>query len=87
MKKTHESIADIEANGTLLLNLVNNILTISRPKPTATSCLSNRSTLSDLLGFIKKTLDPIAANKDIALSAKADANVPISMPTGKSCAA
>ena len=79
MKKTHESIADIEANGTLLLNLVNNILTISKAEANRNELLVEPVDFVDLLGFIKKTLDPIAANKDIALSAKADANVPISM--------
>ena len=78
-EKTHESIADIEANGTLLLNLVNNILTISKAEANRNELLIEPVDFVDLLGFIKKTLDPIAANKDIALSAKADANVPISM--------
>ena len=78
-EKTHESIADIEANGTLLLNLVNNILTISKAEANRNELLVEPVDFVDLLGFIKKTLDPIAANKDIALSAKADANVPISM--------
>ena len=77
--KTHESIADIEANGTLLLNLVNNILTISKAEANRNELLVEPVDFVDLLGFIRKTLDPIAANKDIALSAKADANVPISM--------
>ena len=78
-EKTHESIADIEANGTLLLNLVNNILTISKAEANRNELLVEPVDFVDLLGFIRKTLDPIAANKDIALSAKADANVPISM--------
>ena len=78
-EKTHESIADIEANGTLLLNLVNNILTISKAEANRNELLVEPVDFVDLLGFIKKTLDPIAANKDIALSAKADANVPISV--------
>ena len=78
-EKTRESIADIEANGTLLLNLVNNILTISKAEANRNELLCEPVDFVDLVGFIKKSLDPIAANKDIALSAKADANVPISM--------
>ncbi len=77
--KTHEAVADIEANGTLLLNLVNNILTISKAEANRNELLPEPVDFVDLLGFIKKTLDPIAANKDISLSAKADADVPISM--------
>ena len=64
---------------TLLLNLVNNILTISKAEANRNELLVEPVDFVDLLGFIKKTLDPIAVNKDIALSAKADANVPISM--------
>lgn len=86
-EKTHESIADIEANGTLLLNLVNNILTISKAEANRNELLVEPVDFVDLLGFIKKTLDPIAANKDIALSAKAMRTCQSLWPTGKSCAA
>ncbi len=78
-EKTREAVADIESNGTLLLNLVNNILTISKAEAHRNELLPEPVDFVDLVGFIKKTLDPIAANKDIALSAKADANVPVSM--------
>ena len=77
--KTRDSVADIEANGTLLLNLVNNILTISKAEANRNELLVEPVDFVDLVGFIHKTLDPIAANKDISLSAKADADVPISM--------
>ena len=78
-EKTHDAISDIEANGTLLLNLVNNILTISKAEANRNELLVEPVDFVDLVGFIKKTLDPIAANKNITLSAKADASVPISL--------
>lgn len=78
-EKAHEAVADIEANGTLLLNLVNNILTISKAEANRNELLCEPVDFVDLLGFIKKTLDPIAANKEIEFTAKAEASVPISM--------
>ncbi len=77
--KTRSSIIEIEANAMLLLNLVNNILTISKAEANKNELLSEPVDFVDLVGFIHKSLEPIAANKDITLTAKADPDVPVSM--------
>lgn len=78
-ESTRASVVEIEANATLLLNLVNNILTISKAEAHKNELLAEPVDFVDLVGFVRASLDPIATNKNIALSAKADENVPISM--------
>ena len=77
--KTRDAVDEIEANATLLLNLVNNILTLSKAEARKNELLPEPVDFVDLVGFVKKTLEPLAADKNIALSAKADADVPVSM--------
>lgn len=77
--KTKESIEEIESNGTLLLNLVNNILTISKAEAHKNELLAEPVDFVDLMGFVQKTLAPIAANKNVTLVMKADQDVPVTM--------
>ena len=70
---------EIEANATLLLNMVNNILTISKAEAHKNELVVEPVDFVDLLGFIRKSLEPVAKNKGIALTAKTDADVPVSM--------
>lgn len=78
-EKARSSIIEIESNATLLLNLVNNILTISKAEAHKNELLAEPVDFVDLIGFIRKSLEPIAANKDIALTAKAEPDVPVAM--------
>lgn len=77
--KTRDAVAEIETNATILLNMVNNILAISKHAAHKDELLSEPVDFVDLAGFIKKALDPIAANKDVTLSCRVDPNVPLSM--------
>lgn len=77
--KTRSAVEEIEANATLLLNMVNNILTISKAEAHKNELVVEPVDFVDLLGFIRKSLEPVAKNKGIALTAKTDADVPVSM--------
>lgn len=77
--KTRSAVEEIEANATLLLNMVNNILTISKAEAHKNELVMEPVDFVDLLGFIRKSLEPVAKNKGIVLSAKTDADVPLSM--------
>ena len=77
--KTRDAVAEIETNATLLLNMVNNILAISKHAAHKDELLSEPVDFVDLACFIKKALDPIAANKDVTLSCRVDPDVPLSM--------
>ncbi len=78
-ERARSSIIEIEANANLLLNLVNNILTISKAEAHKNELLTEPVDFVDLISFVRKSLEPIAANKDIELTAKADPDVPVSM--------
>lgn len=77
--KTRSSVEEIEANATLLLNMVNNILVISKVEAQRIELILEPVDMVDLLGFVRKSLDPVARNKQITLSAKTDSNVPLTM--------
>lgn len=77
--KTRDAVEEIEANATLLLNMVNNILTISKAEARKNELVREPVDFVDLIGFIKNSLAPVARNKDVALTAKADPDVPLSM--------
>lgn len=77
--KTRNAVEEIEANATLLLNMVNNILTISKAEAHKNELVVEPVDFVDLIGFIRSSLEPVAKNKDVALSARADADVPLSM--------
>lgn len=77
--KTRSAVEEIEANATLLLNMVNNILTISKAEAHKNELVVEPVDFVDLLGFVRKSLEPVAKNKGISLTAKTDADVPVSM--------
>ena len=77
--KTRSAVEEIEANATLLLNMVNNILTISKVEAHKNELVVEPVDFVDLLGFIRKSLEPVAKNKGIVLTVKTDADVPVSM--------
>ncbi|WP_139652349.1 ATP-binding protein [Raoultibacter phocaeensis] len=77
--KTRNAVEEIEANATLLLNMVNNILTISKAEARKNELVIEPVDFVDLIGFIRSSLEPVAKNKNVSLSAKADADVPLSM--------
>lgn len=77
--RARSSIMEIESNATLLLNLVNNILTISKAEAHKNELLPEPVDYVDLISFIRKSLEPLAANKDITFTTKADPDVPVSM--------
>lgn len=77
--KTRSAVEEIEANATLLLNMVNNILTISKAEAHKNELVVEPVDFVDLLGFIRKSLEPVAKNKGVSLSVKNDADVPLSM--------
>ena len=78
-EKTRSAVGEIEANATLLLNMVNNILTISKAEAHKNELVTEPVDFVDLIGFIRNSLEPVARNKDIALTARADSDVPLSM--------
>lgn len=77
--KTQDAVDEIEANATLLLNMVNNILTISKAEAHRNELVCEPVDFVDLVGFVKSSLEPVAKNKDIALFARTDPDVPLSM--------
>lgn len=77
--KTHESVIEIESNATLLLNLVNNILVISKTEAQRNEITLEPIDFVDLVGYVRNGLEPVANNKDISLKAKVNADVPLSL--------
>lgn len=77
--KTREAVIEIESNATILLDMVNNILVLSRAEAKKNELLVEPVDFVDLLGAVKNSLSPLAADKDISLTAHADAEVPVSM--------
>ena len=77
--KTQDAVDEIEANATLLLNMVNNILTISKAEAHRNELVCEPVDFVDLVGFVKSSLEPVAKSKDIALFARTDPDVPLSM--------
>ena len=78
-EKTRSAVEEIEANATILLNMVNNILTISKAEARKNELVCEPIDFVDLIGFIKNALYPAAKSKDITLTGKVDQNVPLSM--------
>jgi len=66
--KTREAVAEIESNATLLLNMVNNILVISKHAAQKDELLPEPVDFVDLAQFVRKALAPIAAAKDVKLT-------------------
>ena len=77
--KTQDSVMEIESNATLLLNLVNNILAISKTEAQRNELVFEPIDFVDLVGYVRNGLDPVARNKDIVIIAKVDADVPLSL--------
>lgn len=77
--KTRESVGEIESNATLLLNMVNNILVISKHAAKKDELLPEPVDFVDLAQFVRKALAPIAADKDVRLACTVAPNVPLSM--------
>ena len=78
-RKTSDAVSEIETNASLLLEMVNNILTISKHAAQKDELLLEPVDFVDLAGFVKKSLDPLAAAKDIALTCSVAADVPLSL--------
>lgn len=74
-----DSVIQIETSANVLLNLVNNILTLSKAEAGKNTLELGPIDFVELLKFVEKTLRPLAANKNIELVSHADANVPIAM--------
>lgn len=77
--KTREAVGEIESNATLLLNMVNNILVISKHAAKKDELLPEPVDFVDLAQFVRKALVPIAEGKDVRLSCSVAPNVPLSM--------
>ncbi len=77
--KTRDAVAEIESNATLLLNMVNNILVISKHAAQKDELVPEPVDFVDVAQFVKKALDPIAAGKDVALTCTVAPDVPLSM--------
>lgn len=77
--KTREAVGEIESNATLLLNMVNNILVISKHAAKKDELLPEPVDFVDLAQFVRKALAPIAADKDVRLACTVAPNVPLSM--------
>ena len=72
-----DSIVEIETNANILLNLVNNILTISRIEADREQFRTEPVDMVDLLGLVSRELAPLAANRQISFTALASENVPV----------
>ena len=77
--KTREAVGEIESNATLLLNMVNNILGISKHAAKKDELLPEPVDFVDLAQFVRKALAPIAEGKDVRLTCTVAPNVPLSM--------
>lgn len=77
--KTREAVGEIESNATLLLNMVNNILVISKHAAKMDELLPEPVDFVDLAQFVRKALVPIAEGKDVRLSCSVAPDVPLSM--------
>lgn len=77
--KTREAAGEIESNATLLLNMVNNILVISKHAAKKDELLPEPVDFVDLAQFVRKALAPIAEGKDVRLTCTVAPNVPLSM--------
>ena len=77
--KTRDAVGEIESNATLLLNMVNNILVISKHAAQKDELLPEPVDFVDLPQFVKKALDPIAAGKDVRLACSVAPDVPLCM--------
>lgn len=77
--KTREAVGEIESNATLLLNMVNNILVISKHAAKKDKLLPEPVDFVDLAQFVRKALAPIAEGKDVRLTCTVAPNVPLSM--------
>lgn len=77
--KTREAVGEIESNATLLLNMVNNILVISKHAAKKGELLPEPVDFVDLAQFVRKALAPIAEGKDVRLTCTVAPNVPLSM--------
>lgn len=77
--KTREAVGEIESNATLLLNMVNNILVISKHAAKKDELLPEPVDFVDLAQFVRKSLAPIAEGKDVRLTCTVAPDVPLSM--------
>lgn len=77
--KTREAVGEIESNATLLLNMANNILVISKHAAKKDELLPEPVDFVDLAQFVRKALAPIAEGKDVRLTCTVAPNVPLSM--------
>lgn len=77
--KTREAVGEIESNATLLLNMVNNILVVSKHAAKKDELLPEPVDFVDLAQFVRKALVPIAEGKDVRLSCSVAPDVPLSM--------
>lgn len=77
--KTREAVGEIESNATLLPNMVNNILVISKHAAKKDELLPEPVDFVDLAQFVRKALVPIAEGKDVRLSCSVAPDVPLSM--------
>lgn len=77
--KTRDAVGEIESNATLLLNMVNNILVISKHAAKKDELLPEPVDFVDLAQFVRKALVPIAEGKDVRLSCSVAPDVPLSM--------
>ena len=78
-EKTRSAVAEIETNATLLLNMVNNILTISKTEAHRDNLVLEPVDFVDLISFIKSSLEPVARNKNVTLTARTEPDVPLSL--------
>lgn len=77
--KTREAVGEIESNATLLLNMVNNILVISKHAAKKDELLPEPVDFVDLAQFVRKALAPIAEDKGVRLTCTVAPDVPLSM--------
>ncbi|MCL2807908.1 MAG: ATP-binding protein [Coriobacteriia bacterium] len=78
-RDTIHALREIETSALLLLNMVNNILTISKAEAHKDTLILEPVDFVDLVGVVRNSLGQLAKNQGIKLSVKAEADVPVSM--------
>ena len=76
-EKSRSHISEIEHSATNLLDMVNNLLVLSRAEAKKNQLVCEAVDFVDLLGTVKAALTPMAKDKRITLTSKVDAEVPL----------
>jgi signal transduction histidine kinase len=75
-KDTH-TVQEIKINGQILLNIVNNILEMSRLEAGNTELFLEQVDMVDIFGIVERTIKPLADKKEIETRFSVDSAVPV----------